>query len=186
MQFHEFFIALFFHFLAHCALYSQGHRGLSKQSNSAYLALLLQTYMREKHHLAFSCRAENTKKSLNFVDFSPLKFQDKKNMKNPLKKSCKLLKSISLSESRTNITDIETSIEKSNSESLEHECDKIKSPDDGVKILAGNSNSKNLAGNSNIPSSLIPMTEEDKEKLEIVLFNQQLQGVGLSDFMIDI
>ena len=98
-------------------------------------------------------------------------------MKNPLKKSCKLLKSISLSESRTNITDIETSIEKSNSKSLEHECDKIKSSDDGVKILAGN---------SNIPSSLIPMTEEDKEKLEIVLFNQQLQGVGLSDFMIDI
>ena len=105
-------------------------------------------------------------------------------MKNPLKKSCKLLKSKSLSESRTNITDIETSIEKSNSKtSLDgHECDKITSAIGEV----GNANSEILAGNSNIPSSLIPMTEEDKEKLEIVLFNQQLQGVGLSDFMIDI
>ena len=107
-------------------------------------------------------------------------------MKNPLKKSCKLLKSKSLSESRTNIT-TETEIEKSSGKSLDdHECDK------DIKISAndgqvGNSNSKNLAANSNtVPSSLIPMTEEDKERLEIVLFNQQLQGVGLSAFMIDI
>ena len=105
-------------------------------------------------------------------------------MKNPLKKSCKLLKSKSLSESRTNIT-TETEIEKSSGKSLDdHDCDK------DIKMSAnevGNSNSKNLAANSNtVPSSLIPMTEEDKERLEIVLFNQQLQGVGLSAFMIDI
>merc|ERR1719510_1800141 len=106
-----------------------------------------------------------------------------KKMKNPLKKYCKLLKSKSLSESHTNITDIETSKEKSYSKSLDHECDKIKSPDEEKNK---SDNSKILAGNSNIPSSLIPMTEEDKSKLEIVLFNQQLQGVGLSDFMIDI
>ena len=106
-------------------------------------------------------------------------------MKNPLKKSCKLLKSKSLSESRTNIT-TETSIEKSSGKSLDdHECDKDKiSANDGE---VGNSNSKTLAASSNtVPSSLIPMTEEDKERLEIVLFNQQLQGVGLSAFMIDI
>lgn len=102
-------------------------------------------------------------------------------MKNPLKKSCKLLKSKSLSESRTNIT---TETEKSSGKSLDdHECDKDKMSANEV----GNSNSKNLAANSNtVPSSLIPMTEEDKERLEIVLFNQQLQGVGLSAFMIDI
>ena len=105
-------------------------------------------------------------------------------MKNLLKKSSKLLKSKSLSESRTNIT-TETEIEKSSGKSLDdHECDK------DIKMSAnevGNSNSKNLAANSNtVPSSLIPMTEEDKERLEIVLFNQQLQGVGLSAFMIDI
>ena len=104
-------------------------------------------------------------------------------MKNPLKKSCKLLKSKSLSESRTNIT-TETEIEKSSGKSLDdHECDK----DNISANEVGNSNSKNLAANSNtVPSSLIPMTEEDKERLEIVLFNQQLQGVGLSAFMIDI
>ena len=102
-------------------------------------------------------------------------------MKNPLKKSCKLLKSKSLSESRTNIT-TESSIEKSSGKSLDdHECDKDKMSANEV------GNSKNLAANSNtVPSSLIPMTEEDKERLEIVLFNQQLQGVGLSAFMIDI
>ena len=33
-----------------------------------------------------------------------------------------------------------------------------------------------------IPSSLIPMTEEDKRKLEEVIFNQQLRSVGL-DFL---
>ena len=104
-------------------------------------------------------------------------------MKNLLKKSSKLLKSKSLSESRTNIT-TESSIEKSSGKSLDdHECDKDKISANEV----GNSNSKNLAANSNtVPSSLIPMTEEDKERLEIVLFNQQLQGVGLSAFMIDI
>ena len=103
-------------------------------------------------------------------------------MKNLLKKSTKLLKSKSLSESRTNIT-TETETEKSSGKSLDdHECDK------DIKMSANEVvNSKNLAANSNtVPSSLIPMTEEDKERLEIVLFNQQLQGVGLSAFMIDI
>ena len=33
-----------------------------------------------------------------------------------------------------------------------------------------------------IPSSLIPMTEEDKKRLEQVLFNHQLASVGL-DFL---
>lgn len=33
-----------------------------------------------------------------------------------------------------------------------------------------------------IPSSLIPMTEEDKRKFEEIIFNQQLRSVGL-DFL---